>query len=94
MPQPLAKFLFVRGELVQNKGAAREFSTWMFSTGEILVEKLTADLDVFRSAQVRAYDDRALCRNVGTSYRKSLSPVVECSYLRTSDALTPTSLQY
>ena len=36
------------------------------------------------SAQVRAYDDRALCRDIGTSYRRSLRPVVKCPYLRTS----------
>ena len=39
----------------------------------------------FRNAQVRAYDDRALCWNKGISYRRSLRPVVKCPYLCTSE---------
>ena len=34
---------------------------------------------VFRSAQVRAYDDRAQFRNIGIPYIKSLCPVVVCA---------------
>ena len=40
----------------------------------------------FRSAQVRAYDDRALCWDIVFSYRRSLRPVVKCPYLHTSDS--------
>ena len=38
-----------------------------------------------RSAQVRAYDDSAQCRNIGIPYRRSLCPFVLCPYLCSSD---------
>ena len=38
-----------------------------------------------RSAQVRAWDHRAECRNVAFHYRQNLCPVVLCPYLCSSD---------
>ena len=42
---------------------------------------------ILRSAQVRAYDDRALCWNIGFPDRESLCPVVIWPYLCSSDIL-------
>ena len=45
---------------------------------------------LFRSAQVRAYDDRAWCRNVGTPYKRAYAlssyaltyvALITCSFL-------------
>ena len=41
----------------------------------------------FRSAQVRAQDDRAQCWNRGIPYKQSLCPVVVCPYLCGSDTV-------
>ena len=38
-----------------------------------------------RNAQVRAYDDRALCWNIGNPYKRAYCPVVMCPYLCSSE---------
>ena len=43
------------------------------------------DRGLFRSAQVRAYVERASCWNIGNPYMKSLCPVGVCPYLCSSE---------
>ena len=45
------------------------------------------------SCGVRAYDDRAFCRNIEIPYRRAYCPVVICPYLRSSDTLEPVSTE-
>ena len=45
----------------------------------------TMHVYITHSLEVRAYDDRARCRNVGTPYKGADCPVVVCPYLCSSD---------